>query len=81
MFTTSAKSRAANKALQVLIIKARSYAYGQDVGGKLIDILDRAEYLCALIYDDQDRTTEFQKYLKETAEIHECLNALESFDH
>ena len=71
---------AATRALQAIVVKARSYAHDETPYAKIADILDRAEYLAALIYDEHDQTDTFRKYLDETASLHGCLNALEAFD-
>ena len=80
MIRNQEKLFAAVHALQIVLIKARTYAYDKSSYTKIADILDRAEYLAALIYDSDDQTNAFKSYLAETASSHNCTNALEIFD-
>ncbi len=50
----------AMKALQAVIIRGRAMAYEKADHSKLADLLDRAEYLAALIYGPQDMTETFR---------------------
>lgn len=80
MIKSQDKAAAAARALQVVVTKARSYAYDQAPYDKIADILDRAEYLAALICEEHDQTVVFRGYLEEAAKLHACMNALAAFD-
>lgn len=66
------------KALQAVVIKARSMAYEGVSHRRIADLLDRTEYLVALIYDERDMTEAFRSYLEEITEAFDCRNALEA---
>jgi hypothetical protein len=77
---TKDKEFAALKALQDVIIRARTMAYEKADHANIADLLDTAEYLAALIYDKEDMTTTFRQNLVEIAKIHKCNMALDEFD-
>ena len=71
---------AAFKALQALAIKGRAYASEKVAYEKIVDLMDRMEYLAALAWRADDVSDRFKSYLKETAEKHHCWNAFEPFE-
>jgi len=71
---------AAFKALQALAVKGRTYASEEAPYEKIIDLMDRLEYLAALAWRTDDAGDRFRRYLKETAEKHQCWNAIEPFE-
>lgn len=74
------KQESALKALQAVIIRARTMSYENEDHRKIADILDGAEYLTALIYNKEDQTDAFGNYLQDIAKKHNCFNSLELFD-
>lgn len=74
------KEIAAIKALQSVIIRGRTMAHEGADHRKIADLLDRAEYLAALIYRPADMTDEFREYLAEFASIHGWAHPLTIFD-
>jgi hypothetical protein len=74
------KEVAALKALQHVIIRGRTIAYEKADHAKIADLMDRAEYLAALLYDKEDMTKAFRANLLELAERHQCGIALTKFD-
>ena len=74
------RQMAAIRALQAVIIRARTMALEKEDHGKIADLMDRAEYLMALLHDERDMTTTFRSHLVEAATIHGCGIALTRFD-
>jgi hypothetical protein len=74
------KEIAAIKALQNVIIRARTMSYEKFDHAKIADLLDTAEYLAALIYDKEDMTAIFRENLVELAQKHKCNMAVAEFD-
>jgi len=74
------KKVAAIKALQAVIIRGRTVAYEKADHAKIADLMDRAEYLAALLYDPRDMTVAFRENLVELARLHNCEIALTKFD-
>ena len=71
---------AAVKALQAIMIRARTMALEKADHGTIADMMDRAEYMAALIYDPKDMTATFRSCLVEVASIHGCGIALTKFE-
>jgi hypothetical protein len=74
------KEMAAMKALQFVIIHGRAMAYEKADHSKIADLMDRAEYLAGMLYEERDMTTTFRKNLVELATLHNCGIALTKFD-
>lgn len=74
------KEVAAIKALQQVIIRGRAMGYEKADHAKIADLMDRAEYLAALLYDKEDMTATFRENLVELAQRHQCGVALTTFD-
>lgn len=74
------KERAAMKALQSVVIRGRAMAYERADHGKIADLMDRAEYLAGMLYEERDMTTVFRENLVELASLHNCGIALTQFD-
>jgi hypothetical protein len=74
------KEIAAIKALQNVIIRARTMAYEKCDHAKIADLLDTTEYLAALICDKEDMTVFYRENLVELAKKHKCNMALDEFD-
>ncbi len=74
------KEVAAIKALQEVIIRGRTMAYEKADHAKIAELMDRAEYLAALLYDKEDMTAPFRANLVELADLHKCGIALTTFD-
>ena len=74
------KVMAAMKALQSVIIRGRAMAYETADYNKIADLLDRAEYLAGMLYEERDMTATFRENLVELAELHSCGIALTQFD-
>jgi hypothetical protein len=74
------KETAALKALQAVLVRGRAMAFHKEDHSKLENLLDRAEYLVALIYRSEDMTATFRANLVELAELHQCGIALTTFD-
>lgn len=74
------KASAALRALQGLLIRARTMAHEGARHDQLADILDGAEYLTALLYDEKDQTIAFRSYLEQVCRAHACQYALQRFD-
>jgi hypothetical protein len=66
-------------ALQQIFISAR-WMVGKNHDSKsTYDLLDGAEYLADLASRTEDKTEEFEKYLKMLCERHSCSHALSVF--
>lgn len=74
------KEKAAMKALQAVIIRGRTMTYAKADHANIADLMDRAEYLSALLYDKEDMTATFRENLVELARRHQCGIALTTFD-
>jgi hypothetical protein len=74
------KKIAAMKALQSVIIHGRIMAYEKADYNRIADLLDRAEYLAGMFYENRDMTVTFRENLVEIAELHNCGIALTQFD-
>lgn len=74
------KEVAAIKALQSVLIRGRTMAYAKDDHTKTADLLDVAEYLAGMLYEQQDMTETFRENLVMLAERHQCGVALTKFD-
>jgi hypothetical protein len=74
------KEVTAIKALQQVIIRGRTMACEKAEHARIADLMDRAEYLVALLYDKEDMTATFRANLVELAELHKCGVALTTFD-
>jgi hypothetical protein len=77
---TEEKKTAAIKALQSVIIRGRAMAYEKADHGKIADLMDRAEYLAGMLYEERDMTATFRENLVELATFHNCGIALTQFD-
>lgn len=71
---------AAFKALQALAVRGRTYAFERAPYERIVDLMDRLEYLAALACRADEVDEQFKRYLRETAEEHQCWNAFEPFE-
>ncbi len=60
------------KALQGVLIRARSMAYDKEDHALIAEILDYAEELPALIACEEDKTNEFVASIEEVSEKFKC---------
>jgi hypothetical protein len=74
------KQRAALSALQAILVRGRALALEKADHDKIADLLDRSEYLAALLCEERDATSIFREGLVELAAIHGCGIALTKFD-
>ena len=74
------KEIAAFKALQAVLVQGRTMAYHKENHSRIENLLDRAEYLVALIYDHEDMTATFRENLVDLAKLHDCEIALAKYD-
>ena len=74
------KEVAAMKALQAVLIRGRTMGYTKDDHAKIADLLDVAEYLAGMLYEQPDTTEIFRENLVMLAERHQCGVALTKFD-
>lgn len=74
------KEAAAMKALQAVLIRGRTMAYAKDDHAKIADLLDTAEYLAGMFFEQEDMTKTFRENLVTLAERHQCGIALTKFD-
>jgi hypothetical protein len=74
------KEVAAMKALQAVLIRGREMAYEKVEHTKIADLLDTAEYLAGMLYEQSDMTVTFRQNLVGLAQRHSCGIALTLFD-
>ncbi|MES2949847.1 MAG: hypothetical protein V4858_14995 [Pseudomonadota bacterium] len=74
------KEIAALKALQAVLVRARAMASQKEEYRDIANLMDTAEYLVALIYDNRDMTSTFRENLVDLVERHQCGIALTKFD-
>ena len=74
------KEIAAIKALQSVIVRGRAMAYEKANHRSIADLLDRAEYLAAMLYNPNDMKDSFLSNLVELASLHGCSIALSVFE-
>lgn len=74
------RETAAMKALQAVIIRGRAMAYAKDDHAKIADLLDVAEYLAGMFFEQEDMTKTFRENLVALAERHQCGVALTKVD-
>lgn len=67
-------------ALQQIFILARWMVGKNQNSDAIYDLLDGAEYLAGLASRTEDKTDEFEKYLKMLCERHACSQALRAFE-
>lgn len=67
-------------ALQGVLIFARKMAYENKAHKEIADILDTAEYLPYLIFNDRDETENFRNHLLDIVDKYGCHICLERFD-
>jgi len=76
----SNKSANGLRALQAIMIEARTLAYEERDFSLIAKLMDGAEYLAALMLETGDRTTEFRDYLRGMVEQYGCGIAWAEFE-
>ncbi|MEM7246292.1 MAG: hypothetical protein AAF533_13165 [Acidobacteriota bacterium] len=74
------KQRAALQAIQAVMWEARLQAHREVPHERLASMMDKAEYLVALMLEERDQTAFFRSHLESLKEHHGCAMALGMFE-